>query len=252
MIRSLRWMLCAAIPVLASACSIPDVSGNGYRVEWFDGLGLLPPGESGSALATSEDIRQALTAPREFPFLVATTGGEKISLGACNDYLQVKQTRVRPVSAIDWAPFMGWALSCRAARMVLSAGPSTTSHVHELAFDASLPERLPWQVAMIISVSERERIAASRPDATWKEALLEPLTEFSSCGEHCGVYGDASGQQAVKLVARGDFNDDRIEDVLIRSFDSVKGGGSYRASRMFLITRRSADGDYELLETVDY
>ncbi|MGH8085992.1 MAG: hypothetical protein ACREPV_12065 [Lysobacter sp.] len=253
MIRSL--LIGAATLVLASACATTDPAGAHYTVEWFDGFNLAQLGEGRSKPETRDAVRQALFLPWYAPIAVTpegSSGGERFSLRSCADYLRVADRRVRPADdPTAWVPFMDRALTCQAARLILDAQPATTSHVRSMAFDKTLPERLPWQVAMIISGGERERIAAERADALWSEALFAPLTEFSACGDHCAIYGDEGGDQEVQLVAHGDFNTDGIEDVLIRSFDSVKGG-SYRAVRMLVLTRRSADGDYELLEQLDY
>ena len=54
------------------------------------------------------------------------------------------------------------------------------------------------------------------------------------------------GTQELALVAKGDFNGDGIEDMLITSRDSVEGG-SYRAIRLFLLTRISASSAITVL-----
>lgn len=246
----------AAVLILASACVTAGPVGVGHDVEWFDGFNPGPVVHGHPGPETQEAIQQALSLPWDYAIAVAPESsgedGERVSLRTCAEYLRVADLRVRPVDdPTAWVPFMDRALTCQAAKLILAARPARTSHVRALAFDETLPERLPWQVAMIISGSEYDRIAAERPDAMWSEVLFTPLTGFSSCGEHCAVYSDEGGDQTVQLVARGDFDADGIEDVLIRSFDAVNGG-SYRAIRMFVLTRLQPDGEIEMIRELEY
>lgn len=133
----------------------------------------------------------------------------------------------------------------------MAAQPATISHLRTLAFDGDLPDHLPWQAAMITSGSEQQQIADERPDASWREALFSPLTTFSSCGTYCGVYAEPGQTQSVQLLARGDFDDDGIEDVLLQSSDAAIGG-SYQALRMLVLTRRQPGGRIELIRELDY
>ena len=50
----------------------------------------------------------------------------------------------------------------------------------------------------------------------------------------------------MRRVARGDFDGDGVEDMLLSSSDAARGG-SYRAVRMFVLTRRQPDGKVELV-----
>lgn len=143
-------------------------------------------------------------------------------------------------------------MMCQASQAIASAKPAEFSYIWPLAFDRNLPDRLPWQVAMITSGSERDRIAEERPGASWREVTTTlPVTKFETCGKYCGIYEDAGGSQEVRLVARGDFDDDAIEDLLVSSNNAVKGG-SYRAIHMFLLTRRQTDGEIELIRELAY
>lgn len=47
------------------------------------------------------------------------------------------------------------------------------------------------------------------------------------------------------LLARGDMNDDGIEDVLFKVL-SYSLEGTYSAMHLFVVTRRSADSSFEL------
>ncbi|MFZ7097099.1 hypothetical protein ACOPJQ_13155 [Luteimonas dalianensis] len=237
-----------ALLILASACGTSGASGARYDVEWFDTTEAAP--------ATRAALEQELSQP--WPDAVdvqpAATDADRMptTLESCNDYLALADSRVRPIeSGNTFAIFQGRAVYCQAVTLTLAAQPAAISYLRPFAFDEGLPDRLPWQVAMIVSSSEAQRIADERPDATWRQALFGPLTEFSSCGTHCGRYADPGAEQWMRLLARGDFDGDGIEDMLLSSSDAAIGG-SYRATRMFVLTRRQPDGKVELIRELDY
>ena len=241
-------LLGIALLMLASACATSVPSSPSYEVEWFDDAQAAPAGR--------EAIEQELSQPWPDPFTVqgGTRGKDwmRATLGSCIDYLEVADRRVRPIhGAPAWVIFEARALNCQAARLTLEAQVPALSYLRPLAFDDTLPDRLPWQAAMILSEREQERIAAERPDASWREALFIPGTSFTSCGTHCGVYSQAGAEQTVRLLARGDYDGDGIEDVLLSSLDAVKGG-SFRTMRMFVLTRRQPGGRIELVRHLDY
>lgn len=237
-----------ALLMLASAYGTTVLAGASYDVEWFDGAQAAP--------AARDAVEQLLSEPWPDPIDVQSEAPREdrapTTLGSCSDYLDLADRRLRPVhGGTTRVILQARALTCQAARLTLAAQPAAISHLRTLAFDADLPDHLPWQVAMILSGSEAQQIAAERPDASWREALFTPLTGFSSCGEHCGRYDDESATQTVQLVARGDFDGDGIEDVLLSAYDTAKGG-SHQSSRMFVLTRRTPDGEIELIRELDY
>lgn len=241
--------LCAALLAATTASAETSAPAAGYAVEWIENGEAVP--------ATREDIEQRLSQPwlDGFEVRAATAGKDEppVTLASCRDYLGVADRQVEPhrATSTDRAIFQARALDCQALVLVRDAQPAAVSHLRGLVFDDTLPDHLPWQVALIISGAEAARIGAERPRATWREALFEPLTEFSSCGPHCGRYGDPAAVQSVWLVARGDFDGDGIEDMLLSSYDAVTGG-SYRASRLLLLTRRTPDGRVELIRELEH
>lgn len=247
LIRALA--LCAALLMGPAACRTATAPGAGYEVEWFDGPGPVP--------ASHEGLEERLSLPWPDSIEVRSGGADAhespITLESCRDYLEVADRRVSPFGggSFTFSLFQARALDCQAMVLALAAQPAAVSHLRTLAFDETLPDELPWQVAMIVSGAEAERIATGRPQATWREALFEPLTEYSSCGNYCGRYGDPGQVQSVMLVARGDFDGDGIEDMLLGSSDAATGG-SYRAVRMLLLTRRTPEAPVELIRELEY
>lgn len=242
-------VLCTALLIGPTACGAPAAPPTSYAVEWID--------SPDSAPSPHDDLesRLSLPWPDEIEVRSAASNADDppITLSSCRDYLDVADLHVRPFEGggLVYSLFQARALDCQAMALTLAARPAAVSHLRTLAFDEALPDELPWQVAMITSGAEAERIATGRSQANWRQALFEPLTEFSSCGTYCGRYGDPGQVQAVMLVARGDFDGDGIEDVLLGSSDAAKGG-SYRAMRMLLLTRREPGGRVELVRELEY
>ena len=240
--------LCAALLMTAGACGASKAPGVRHGVEWFDGADAAPLARDGLEQLLSRPWPDAIDVQVE----AAHGGRTPLALESCSDYLDVAELRPRPLAGgTTLVIFQARALDCQAMTLVLAAQPAAISHLRPFAFDEGLPDRLPWQVAMIISSSEAEQIAIERPHATWRQALFGPLTEFSPCGTQCARYGDPDNEQALSLVARGDFDGDSIEDILLASSDAAKGG-SYRAVRMFLLTRRQPEGKVELIRELGY
>lgn len=242
-----------------AACATAQPAEGRLDVEWFEGFGmgqfLEPPRE----LVSQSDVIAAIDSPWYYDREVAiyTADGElerpALVLGSCADYLAL-QKRVWPVHISDSDAFMALAMRCKAAKLIASAERADRSFVRGLAFDRDLPGLLPPELTIAVSSSEVERVGAARADESWDD--LAGIARNERCnsreGEHCRIYyDDTAGRQKVQLVARGDFNADGVEDVLISSGDSLEGG-SYWVLRMFVLTRRSPDGDYELLEQLDY
>lgn len=245
-----KWAMASVFGALLAATvwGVSADAGAGYEVEWF--------GASRGAPMPQGAVEQLLAEPWLEPVEVRTgaadRAGEPITLQSCSNYLEVADLRVRPVAGGNVGEiFQARALECHAAALTLAAQPAVVSHLRTLVFNEDLPDQLPWQVAMIVSGAEAARIAHERPRATWSQALLEPITGFSPCGQYCGTYRDSSQEQTVRLLARGDFDGDGIEDILVSSWD-VALGGSYRATRVLLLTRRQPGGRLELLQEVDY
>lgn len=234
--------------ILASVYGIPAAQDADFAVEWFGAAAAAPATRDAVELLLAEPWLNAIEVQRE----TVDGAGLPTTLESCSGYLEVADLRVRPIAGgFTGTIFQANALDCQAATLTLAAQPAAISYLRSLAFDETLPDRLPWQVAMIVSGAEAQRIAAERPHATWRQALFGPLTEFSSCGPHCGKYVEPGAEQVVRLVARGDFDGDGVEDVLLSSYDAATGG-SYRAVRMFMLTRRQPDGTVELVRELDY
>ena len=138
----------------------------------------------------------------------------------------------------------GWA-----AQRVLAGQPFAVDHLGDPVFDAALPARLPVGFASIPSARDHERALADPALRTWSD-YAGPMA-FEAGDATSGTYREEGGQTTtIALLARGDFNGDGIGDALLQSHEAASGG-SWRTSRLFLVTQRTQDGPIELLETFD-
>lgn len=259
--RRIRWSaLCVAAVLVATGCATSSKPAGELGVEWFEGFRLASFLEAPLELATQADVSRAIASPWRYDSEVVmyTADGEQAGapfvLHSCAEYFPVQDEQPWPVHEPDARQFMVLAMTCRAAQLVASAAPAKRSHIRSLRFDGRLPDLLPPELAFAISSDSVERIEQAKPDERWRDMFgagrHEPCREKE--GAHCGIYHDSTGgRQQVQLVARGDFNADGIEDVLLSSHNTVEGG-TYAAMQMFVLTRRQPGGDFELVRELGY
>lgn len=167
------------------------------------------------------------------------------SISSCKQFLALSQKALNTTRERDNAPFMEMAVMCRATQKIVNARPAKRSYLNSIVFDADLPALLPKQVAMILSTSESDRIEKDQNIKYWSQ--VNKITAVDASGPNLATYKFDGGEQELELVARGDFNHDGIEDMMITSRDSVSDG-TYSAIRLFKLTRLSENGSVSLLE----
>lgn len=176
----------------------------------------------------------------EFKVYKESAPDKVITLSTCEAYLPYANQRLWTVVDKENTPFMEIAVMCKATQAMLAATKPEKSYLQDIKFDKNLPNTMPADLAMIISTSEKARIVADKSIKHWQDVY--PITKIEDLGQFHANYLHEGGAQELELVAKGDFNSDKIEDVLITSRDSVEGG-SYSAVRLFIITKTSEAGE---------
>jgi len=134
---------------------------------------------------------------------------------------------------------------CQATSQILNGKASTRTFLHNLEFDNTLPDKLPKQIVTVTSVTEYRKLFSDKNIQQWSQVLNITKVDMKEPGH--ATYHYEGGYQELELVAKGDFNSDSIEDILLTSRDSVDGG-SYSATRLFMFTKLSSDGDIIFLQ----
>ena len=201
----------------------------------------FPVGWSSAALelAANENPTAAFAKPLEDAFEVRK-GKDKATANNCASVLRVLAEGFQPPSDRDFQVFLVNALRCRALEVLAQAKPAQESFLTDFHLETSSLNMLPAALASAVSGDqEAARKQAMAKGRTW--AALEPDAKVlaEKTGEHntmsLEVDSGAFGQR-LEVIAHGDFDGDGIEDWLITD-DTFARQGSYRASRMLLVTR---------------
>lgn len=231
---ALSVMLCACAGAPVSDTTLPVTVGSGF---------LLPSllDEAENDLNPDHALRwldQRWYAEAE---VMAGDHGQGLTLDNCRDYLAAPQP-LNPVRSQEMAAFSELAVNCIAAELIATGKASRQSYIERRLVDENLPQRMPSMLAMVTSVSEWSRV---EPGQTWAQVNAD--ASFTATGEDAGRYAHGGSIQELAELARGDFTGDGLEDVLLTSFDYVQDG-NYTARRLFLISRKSLEQPFKVMQ----
>jgi len=216
-----------------------------YPVQWLPGFamaGLLlkenPP------VRNQQDIRALLDKPWYMPFeLINLQTKALFSADRCNQVLPTI-TQLETEKPYEFPPFIYLTAMCAAAESISKARLAQYSFLSRFKLDAGFPLHAPKNLALVISVSEWKRISQNTKIVSWAD--VETVKFVSKEGEYQAKYELVGAYQNVSLIARGDFNRDNIEDILLYAKGKVVGG-SYVAYRLFWVTKTDENSPLTLI-----
>lgn len=139
---------------------------------------------------------------------------------------------------------------CLVLQELWSAKPARASYLHDLPWDARVLPLLPPQLAITVSAeSERAAGAAAGFGQTWRDFDPSAAAAAGARGPDEIVVTGKGFVERLILWGRGDFNGDGLEDLLVQSFDTLTEG-TYRNTRLFVLTRRTADGPLSVVRSL--
>ena len=216
-------------------------------VSWHSGYRMPDFLEQSFEIKSLKDIELIMRYKWYDEFLVRhpKKTGTSISLSSCQEYFDLNVKQVFTVKESENAPFMAISAMCQATKAILEATPVKDSFLRTLEFDKDLPNKFPAQIAMVVSETESVILLNSKTIKYWSQ--INKISSVEKITPYHAVYKHDGGSQEIELVAKGDFNGDAIEDMLITSRDSVEGG-SYSALRLMLITKPSSNSEYVFIQ----
>ena len=200
----------------------------GFEVQWASALRLARP--SGAM----ERLRQPFDSPLSFK-----NGSQSLQAGNCVDLLAYRRSGFTPVSDRDAGIAQSLIVDCLAVKALSRATAPRESFLRPFRLDPSALELLPPNLAPTISDEDSQKVQnAAAKGRSWKQ--FDPSATASGEGESFSVLS-ADTQTTVKIYGRGDFNGDGIDDLLVR-VDTAEMHGTYRTSRLLLLTRTRSNG----------
>jgi hypothetical protein len=137
---------------------------------------------------------------------------------------------------------------CTVLAELEDAKPARRSSVADLKWDERVLQLLPPQLS--ISVSEEARRAAelaAQRGESWPKFDTSAHAEAKGM-DQVEVRGKGFSQRLV-LWGRGDFNGDGVEDLLVQSLDTLTEG-TYRNTRLFILTRKTPHGKLSVVRVI--
>ena len=120
---------------------------------------------------------------------------------------------------------------------------SDTSFLSDFKHDSAMAKQMPPELALIISNDDERRLAKA---SSWEE--MSHIKKMESLNKDQAIYYDNSGGiQKLTVMAKGDYNNDGIEDMVLYMDNSVEEG-SYGSTYGYVLTRLAADAPYTLIK----
>jgi hypothetical protein len=205
----------------------------GFEVWWASELRLVRPSKA------MERLREPFDSPLPFK-----NGGQSLEARNCIDLLRYRGSGFAPVSDREAGITQSLVVDCLAVKALYHARAPRVSFLRTFRLDAQALGILPPDLAPIISDEDRQKVhKAASKGMSWKQ--FDPSATASVQGESFAVLSEDT-RTTVKIYGRGDFNADGIDDLLVR-VDTAAVHGTYRTSRLLLLTRTRNDGVLQLI-----
>ncbi len=121
--------------------------------------------------------------------------------------------------------------------------PSKESFLDSFKHDAALANKMPPELSLIISNDDERRLVKA---SSWEE--MSHIQKVELVNDDQAIYYDNSGGiQRLTIMAKGDYNQDGIEDMVLHMANAVERG-SYSSSYSYIVTRLTADAPYTLIK----
>ncbi len=184
-------------------------------------------------------------------------GDTKAFVDSCASYDKLRNEGYYARSNLDLRPLLFQATKCQAIRMLKEARPSRISHVNDVTLNPGIVDYLPAMVDPGVScdmlcrqydANERcvpwSKFGVSRLDASIFESIdvVDP---------HQMEVKTRSKSLTLHILARADFNDDGLEDLLLRVNAGVIGG-TWGTTRVYVLTRDRPDGVLWVIDAERY
>lgn len=164
------------------------------------------------------------------------------SVSNCKDLANASSAGFTAAKAYEYGAFKAYLTQCQTWSEMEKLAASKRSYISKFKLDNSFPSLAPSALAFVISNESADK---AKTLSTWDEADRIQRTQVAS-PERAQYFDATDGFQVVTIVAKGDYNADGIEDIVIEKENSVLSG-SYSSSQGYVLTRMSEQALFTVL-----
>ncbi len=164
------------------------------------------------------------------------------SVSNCKDLATANSAGFTAAKAYEYGAFKAYLTQCQTWSEMAKLAASKRSYISKFKLDDSFPSLAPSALAFVISNESAEK---AKTLSTWDEADHIQRTQVAS-QLRAEYYDSTDGFQVITVVAKGDYNLDGIEDIVITKENSVLSG-SYSSSHGYVLTRMSEQALFTVL-----
>lgn len=191
-----------------------------------------------------DNLADELGASWSIKITVKQVVGEKIrEVDSCNSIISAYDDNFEPIKPSFYTTFLNALMQCRAIFIAVNMKPYNISYINP-NLDKISVSNFPATIAFIPSKSKKLSIETDTSLININE--VTPIIDFSSESNHEVELKIDGGTQSIMVLAKGDVDGDQLEDLLIRVINASEKG-SYRATHLFVLTKKENNGSWLLL-----
>lgn len=184
-------------------------------------------------------------------FVVSNRDDDKMIVNSCKTLFKADFQGFNnlQMTAGGWGYYRLWAENCYNALFVSRMIPSKISYVATFNLNASTVKLLPADVMSPYEFENPNDGVHARGDiGDLLPAHPAKITYDAKAGEVAVRYA-TGGTQYFSITARGDYNHDGVEDLLVGTYYTIGGGGDLSYRELFVITRTQPNGPFRILKS---
>lgn len=152
-------------------------------------------------------------------------------------------------AAGGWKDYREWAYNCYNALFVHLMTPSKNSYVSDFELTSSTVKLLPADMMSPYEFDNPNEGVHAAGDIGSMLPTHPAKISYIAKEDGVTIHYATGGVQSFNIIARGDFNHDGIEDLLIGIYYSIGGGGTLAYNESFIITRTRPNGPFRILKS---
>lgn len=184
--------------------------------------------------ALDEALAEPVPLPERQELVLQRGHNEKAKVVSCYDWLELRNNGYKAVTTYDLSMQSFFKDRCEEIEYLKKAVPAKVSHLDGFRLSVDSLAELP--AAMEPSPS---RSPKASPEGSWKD--IAPNSQVKVIDPHQVEITGEGMTSRILLKARGDFNRDGIEDLLLFMLSSVTEH-TYRAYNHVILTRKEKGG----------